>query len=251
MANHGSATSDASVRLLREEQIVWIGGVAERWQLRWRKTPVPSCDAAGPMWITCSCRGFAFGEAGQMDLIRIRERREMERFPLTPFFDGNSPNEGPEVIMQRWAVSPHDIDAVESAELPARVRRRPVAKAIQFDDYDHDGVASEFFLQTGTLPCGKRTGIVLGVSRRNPKLHAFGTVLNPGKPLTMQIHEWLALAKSAGPTRVMDWTCGDHGGNTEVEVELTAAPVGIDATYREYECTDPFTRGRLLKSDRR
>jgi hypothetical protein len=111
-------------------------------------------------------------------------------------------------------------------------------------DYDHDGWSTEFFLQTGVLPCGKRMGVVIGLSAANRRLHVFGSALHPGKPLVLQKPQWDALRSSAGPGRVIDWTCGDHGSDTETEIELQATSAGIRAVRREFGCTP--ARGKLL-----
>jgi len=52
---------------------------------------------------------------------------------------------------------------------------------MDFVDYAHDGRATEFFLQTGSLSCGKRAGVVIGISETNRRLHVFGSAKNPRK----------------------------------------------------------------------
>jgi hypothetical protein len=108
---------------------------------------------------------------------------------------------------------------------------------MDFGDYDHDGEQTEFYLQTETLPCGKSTGVVIGVSRRNPRLHVFGSASNPSKPLYLQRREWEAVRNaSSGPVRVIDWPCGDHGAETEIELQLDWSADGVDGVRREYTC---------------
>jgi len=92
---------------------------------------------------------------------------------------------------------------------------------MNFADYDHDGEATEFFIQTESLACGHQNGIVVGVSKRNPHLHAFGTVLHPTRPLHLEPDETQALLNSSGPVRLVDLQCLDHGSDVEIELELS------------------------------
>lgn len=86
---------------------------------------------------------------------------------------------------------------------------------MDFEDYDHDGQATEFLLQTESSPYGHRYGVVVGVSRQMPRLHAFGTAAHPKEPLVMDERAWTALLHSQGPARVVVWACGDHASDTE------------------------------------
>src|SRR5207245_1387314 len=95
-------------------------------------------------------------------------------------------------------------------------------------------------------PCGKREGIVIGVSRDRPSLHAFGTVEHPNDPLVLRIEHWMALADSNGPITRIGWSCGDHGSDTEDELDLRTDANGIHVTRRSYECKDDGTHGKLL-----
>ena len=120
---------------------------------------------------------------------------------------------------------------------------------MHFADYDHDGNATEFFLQTDSEPCGKRTGVVVGISNRNPRLHAFGTVFRPNEPLTILNKAWEALLGAKGAIKVRTWACGDHGSDTETEIELGALAEGIDARWREFKCIGDGKRGPLVKEE--
>jgi len=233
-------------QLVREEQAVSVDHVAEVWRLVWKAPPEPVCSAADPLWTTCGCSGFAFGEGGRLDLVRVRQGHEYDRLALTPFFDDETPTRGPRAVVQRWNVQSQDLEQGESEELASRVATRPPAKIMQLADYDHDGSATEFFLQTGTLPCGKEMGIAVGVSGRQGRLHAFGTALHPDRPLVMQRQQWYALRDAAGSIRVKDLPCGDHLRGTETELELGVTASGIRAVRREFACQENNQRGRLL-----
>ena len=85
----GQARSALANPLIREEQKIVVNGVPEVWRLQWKSPPeVADCgpeDPSGAM--TCPCSGFAYGESGQMDLIRIRDGGEIDHLELTPLFE--------------------------------------------------------------------------------------------------------------------------------------------------------------------
>ncbi len=244
-------TSQSPSPTIREEQSVIVNGASETWRLEW-KTPLKSaCGAEDGGWYTCPCSGFAYGEAGGADLVRISNGREIDRLSLTALFDENLSNIGTLAILPRWEPQDGDIKLEGTDELLQRVRSRPVVKVMQFGDYDHDGNATEFFLQTGTAPCGKRTGVVVGRVRGSTGLRALGTVLHPNEPLVMKKDEWEALRDATGPIRVVDWHCGDHGSDTEIELELETGPQGISVISRTFACDDNINRrARLLSEER-
>src|SRR5258708_14759957 len=89
--------------LIREEQTVMVDGVSETWRLEWRKAPHPVCDAADDMWFTCPCEGFAFGEGGIVDLVRLRNGAEVDRLALAPLFTGDFSWEPGEAVFELCA----------------------------------------------------------------------------------------------------------------------------------------------------
>jgi hypothetical protein len=240
-------TSQSPRPVVREEQSVIVNGVAEIWRLEW-KTPLKSaCGAEDIVWYTCACSGFAFGEAGAVDLVRISNGREINRMSLTELFDEEFSDVGKLAILPRWDPQDGDIKLEGTEELIQLVRSRPVVQVIKLDDYDHDGAATEFFLHVGTAPCAKRMGIVVGLLRGSTSLRVLGTALHPNEPLVMQKTEWEALRDATGPMRVIDWRCGDHGSDTETELELSAGPQGISVLRRTFACdSKPGGRGTLL-----
>jgi hypothetical protein len=211
---------------IREEQSVEVKGVLEVWRLQWKSPPKPGCEA-GPGWYTCPCAGFSFGESGKVDLVRLRQGKEVERLALTPLFEGDP-------ILQRWPTTDKDMDDPDTAD-PATVARRPVVRLMNFADYDHDGHATEFYLQTSAGPCGHIQGVVIGVSASDPQLHAFRSRQRQ-KMLVLQRRESDALLKGSGPVHVVDFPCGDHGENKQIELQLQPGPRGIDVTMERYAC---------------
>ncbi len=204
--------------LVREEQTITVNGVPEVWRLQWKSPPQPACDAKDQSWMNCPCEGFAYGESGSLDLVRLRQGREVERLPLSPLFDGPA-------MLQRWPTTDKDL-----------VAKRPVVRLMNFADYDHNGAATEFYLQTSSGPCGHIQGVVIGVSSSNSRLHVFGSSLHPDKALVLQRREWDDLLNARGPVRVVDWFCGDHGQNKQIELRLQATPAGIEVIREVYPC---------------
>lgn len=241
--------------MVRKERRVVIGGRPELWRLEWRTPPQPVCGPDSEDWWTCPCSGFAFGETGKLDLVRLREGHEVERFPLAPLFDsGEPPTDTDNAVLRRWDVRKSDWKYT-NLEQPGRptpvpgVRTRAQATAMKLADYDHDGHATEFFLQTETPPCGKHIGVVVGVSEKTPRLHGFGTALRPDKPLLMSESAWTALVQSQGSARVVVWACGDHASDHETELELSATSGEIRVTNREFQCSEDDKREQLISEE--
>jgi hypothetical protein len=63
------------------------------------------------------------------------------------------------------------------------------------------------------------------------------------------VGEWDALLKSAVPTEVLDWACGDHGSDEETDITLATKDGVIQAQRREYERDENGKRGKLLKRE--
>ena len=241
--------------VIREERSVVVDGQPEVWRLEWATPPRSVCEPEGDDWWTCPCSGFAFGESGKLDLVRLRLGREVECLPLAPLFENSETPAAAEghagdAVLRRWDIREGDWDYMQledgrSSAVPG-VRSRPLAAAMNLADYDHDGQATEFLLQTSSSPCGHLYGVVVGVSRQVPHLHAFTTAAHPDRPLLMDVRAWKALLHSAGPARVVVWPCGDHAVDTETELEVSAASGAIRVTSREFQCDANDKRGKLI-----
>lgn len=243
-----SAFAENPAAAIREDHKVVVDGVEELWRLEWAGPTSQVCSPDEPdVWMTCPCSGFAFGESGELVLVRKKPRQEDERFELAPLFTGeyDTPGEEGQVVLRRWDVDRGDMEAGKSPDFAARVRARPVATVMRFGDYDHDGQATEFLFQIGTLPCEKKMSVAIGVSHRNPRLHVLSTAEHPERPLVLQVWQWESLLQAKGPVRVTDWKCGDHGSDEETELELSADADGIHATTWVYECDRDGRRGKL------
>src|SRR5205085_690506 len=123
-------------------------GVREIWRLVWEAPPKPACAAGTADWYTCPCIGFAFGERGRLDLVRLRGGHEVERMSLAPLFDEDETDAPGEVTLRRVEPSESDHDGdLEDEDLPGLVAHRPSDRILELADYDHDGRATEFLLQ--------------------------------------------------------------------------------------------------------
>ena len=118
---------------------------------------------------------------------------------------------------------------------------------MRFADYDRDGEATEFLIQVGTLPCGKWQFAAVGVSAREPRLHALSSAAKPDAPLIMPLAAWQALLRSPGPEAVATWTCGDHGSESRNELIVSADNGEIYVRGRELSCPADGQAEMLLK----
>jgi hypothetical protein len=222
---------------IREEQKVLVDGVMEVWQLRWKSPPKPFCEAteeSAEASLTCPCAGFAYGEAGELVLVRLRNEAEIDRLELTGLFHiGLEGAKNLAVLKIRAADFDRDLEASNKPGFVDAVAKRPLTQIMHLADYDHDGQKTEFYLQTGTEPCAKSYGLVIGVSKLRRKLHAFGRAVDP---MRLKKEVWEALRDSSGRVKVVERRCGDHGANTETVVELGWTQAGVEGVSREYSC---------------
>jgi hypothetical protein len=255
LLSSGAAAAAPAARsdVVREEHQLTVAGSPEIWRLTWRSKPISVC---GPdeieMAMTCPCTGWAYGEAGDLVLERFRAGRVIEHLRLAPLFGKYDYPDAKRVegkaYVARWPFRLSDIDRAEEPRLASEIRRRPVVPIIRPADYDHDGHASEFLMQVGTLPCGKTQFAAIGVSASNPHLHALTSVAHPEKPLVMPLHAWEALLSSPDPAPVVIWECDDHGSEVRSLLQVSAANGQIRAVDTDYGCPSAGRAGRQLKS---
>ncbi len=205
--------------IFRDDEDLLLNDAKENWRLEWARAPLPDCMGSG--WDTCPCTGFAFGERGDMDLVRARPGKPDERLRLDALFAEN------DTRVQRWPVTRSDTDGAGRTDGGGSLDRmgismRPITSIIKFADYDHDGRASEFLLQVAAGPCGHTPTIVVGVSKSNPKLHAFGTADKPNEPFALDhASDWEKLRKNPSAD-IVSIACGDHGATEQTVVHVTA-----------------------------
>lgn len=204
--------------LLREKKAVVVDGARETWLLQWDKKPTSVCSAEeGAVSLTCPCSGFAYGQQGELSLVRLRPGAMPEKLQLGQFFIRDElPGTGPAVLQRLPPDFDSDINAGDNdAEFIHAVEKRGVTEVMKLADYAHDGRATEFLLQVGTLPCGKHQMVLVGISKQNPHLHVFSSVEKPDVPLILGAWQWEALLQSRGTIRTINWPCGDHGSEVE------------------------------------
>jgi hypothetical protein len=231
----------AAEQVVRDQSTVIVGGAKETWRLVWDGKPEPVCKSDDiEMAITCPCAGLAYGEYGKLTLVRNRNGRDIEALDLRPLFgkfDYPNPDEmSGQAYLQRRPMEESDHDRQDDAKLPAEIERRPAPKILKFAAYDRSGASSAFLIQVGTLPCGKLQYTAVGVTAKNPHLHALGTVAHPDVPLVMPPNAWQALLKGSGPTTIPFWECGDHGSDTRSELVVSASNGVIRVKKRDYSC---------------
>ena len=230
--------SDAGVAatqpsLLREQRQVKIDGILENWSIVWRSVPQLVCLR----W-DCTCSDFLNYQRGQADLVRVREGQSIDTFALATIYSGglDTPErEKNEALLPGWPNRKNDEAMADDAKLSELVKSRSQVPIIDLHDFDHDGRATEFVLPVGGAGCAMHASIAVGITKQNPRLHAFGTVLHPDEPLMLSIRAWELLRRQARAT-VVDLECGFRGADTQVELELRADSAGIHVTESEYSC---------------
>jgi len=205
--------------IFRDDEDLVLDGAKETWKLEWARAPLPDCMGSG--WDTCTCTGFAFGERGDMDLVRTPAGKPEERLRLDTLFAEN------DTRLQRWSVTRADSEGAGRTDGGGAldmigISMRPVTSVIKFGDYDHDGRASEFLLQVAAGPCGHTPTVVIGISKGNPKLHAFGTADKPNEPLMLDhASDWEKL-RGKPAADIVSIACGDHGATEQTILHVTA-----------------------------
>lgn len=251
----GACADELAGALLREQQAVAVQGAEETWALVWEDEPQAFCGAQDVATaLTCPCAGWAYGESGQLLLVRMRGGIEIERMALAPLFSGfgldlmDLTEAGDGAQVQRWPLEAGDLDRFERGDpdLVGEIEQRPVARIMLFADYDRDGNATEFLVQVGTLPCLKSQFTAVGISVTQPHLHALTSVAHPERPLIMPRAAWQAMLESPGPTTVATWACGDHGSEVRREIEIAAAGGVIRVAERAYSCPADGSAEQLI-----
>jgi hypothetical protein len=229
--------------VVREQKAVAVGNQVEQWRLEWTSSPSEICmPGEGPEdWQTCPCWGFRYGEMGDLDLVRTVKGKEIERVRLNQFFAGEEDwieEVKGKAVLQHWPVSNEDYDAEDNASKAylAAIRKRPPVNVMVLGDYDHDGRATEFFLQVSAGPCGHTPGVVIGVSKSNPRLHALTTVEAPKEPLVMGPEKWEQVRAAKGKTVVVLWACGDHGAEAESTMTVWFDKAGMHGVEETHDC---------------
>ncbi|MBI3716252.1 MAG: hypothetical protein HY255_09690 [Betaproteobacteria bacterium] len=227
---------------VRQQRDVVVDGVVEKWRLEWQGKVTPTCGASELSTVsTCPCTGVSYGEQGKLFLVRARPLGAIERLALAGLVSGQYDSMADEgsIALRRWQRQdgdPLDEDSAEAKSLPIAVAKRPLSDAMVMGDYDHDGAQTEFLVRIGHLPCGRQMMVLVGTSKKNPRLHAFSSLAHPERPLVLQLHEWQAMLRAQGPVTVLDWPCDDHGSENEIEKTLFAHEGIIEVHRRVYSC---------------
>jgi hypothetical protein len=253
----GLPRRSAAEPVVREQRSIVVNDIKQTWRLVWDGTPGTVCSPDEVyMAVTCPCAGWAYAEFGKLSLFRSRAEHEIERMDLAPLF-GKFDYPGAEVegvaYLQRWPRKPDDLDREDRGDgnLVAEIKTRAAPAIIKFADYNRDGAATEFLIQVGTLPCGKLQFAAVGVTARNPHLHALTSVARPATPLLMPLDAWRALQRGAGPTIVHTWDCGDHGSDMRRELVVSAQGGAIKVRERAFSCPIDGASEQLIEANDR
>ncbi len=222
-----SKSTSPATAVLREERTVTVDGVEETWRLEWRRPPLPSC--MGDDWYTCPCNGEEFGEKGSLDLVRARPGEGEERLSLDALFEER------DATLPRWQVDERERKSLKVPTQP-ELQKRALVKVMNVADYDHDGRATEFPLQVGSTPCGHQASVLVGIDRKNPKLHVFlASTTTKDDWMVLRPTEWDKV-KEKVPQEFVELACGDHGSDEENSVRVTADDAGLHLTRSSGKC---------------
>jgi hypothetical protein len=248
--------SATAAETVRERRVLTVQGQREEWLVKWSGAVKPVCSSRQlSEAVTCPCSGFAYGEQGQLVVERRRPGASVERLDVSKLFgDYDSPADAGNAALARVPRHPEDpaddSDVSENAQRFKRtVQGRAPVSVMKFGDFSHDGMQASFLLQVGNAPCGKRQMALIGVSRRDPHLHAFSTAAHPERPLVLQAPAWQALMASKGHAQFTAWACGDHGGDTEIEQVIDARDGRFMVRENTFACRDDGSRGNLLEHE--
>ncbi len=219
--------------LVRESASVRFDGEIEKWTLRWRSMPRPSCfgiEDTGP------CLDFGDAEEGDLELVRERPGKDVEVRQLSGFgsVDGNS------IVLRRF---PRDTPFTRAGLLAA-----PHVAAMDIADYNGDGEAAEFVLSGLYQAYGQTEHFLVGVTKARPHIHALGTIHHPDEPLTFLGAGDVFAPLLHGEASLIYQACGDHGNDREYVATLTPTPKGFRGSYKLFACDAHFSRGHVIDS---
>jgi hypothetical protein len=226
-------------RVVREERQVTVDGRTETWRLEWQEPPKPFCVSAAE-GMTAPCEGFAYGEEGRLDLVRIVGKREVDRLALTPLFRYSleGATDGPTLArLRRWPVEESDRDTfdVDTKALAEALPKRTPVPVLVLEDLDGDGRAREWVLQTDALDSSMFPAIAIGLDAAG-RLAPLATAEHPQRPLVLYRPE---LWRDLGKGQVIALPCGDHGSASELSVRFSRDGKGLHAKRVIRVCDDP------------
>lgn len=241
------AVAGYAAPVVRAEQHVSVLGKAETWKLVWGDKPSQACgiddiETAN----TCPCEGFAYGETGRMTLIRMRDGKVLEQLKLDPLFAELEIGPADAIsVMPRWPIYSKDLERADRGDkaLANEIVRRPIVPAMKFASY---AGGTQFLIQIDAGPCGHRAYVAVGITDRQPNLHALTSLGTPGRPLAMPLAAWQALASGPGDHAIVELECGDHGSEVHDDLIVAADDGRINVRRRRFQCDDTGKLGALL-----
>lgn len=247
--------SYAGERWSRETKKVLVDNVEEVWKLQWQSKPEEVCmpkdtnklgDGGPGGWegpFNCGC-AIGYSERDKI-LFLTRERNGKVIDEISVPSLGEEPDDllNAPPPLPTWPKDGGDYkryEKIPQAQFRKEILARQKVEIMDLKDYDHDGWTTEFVMYLGWGGvCGYDHFALIGLTRRNPRLHVFGTVTNPNKPLIMRSkQEWneLLTAKAGEKVRINYWSCGDHGAEEQEVYEFTIGKNGINADKVWLDC---------------
>jgi hypothetical protein len=207
-ASLGAVAGDTVTYATREICKVPVDGVDETWTLRWRNRPRRESGSKT--------------EEGSLEVARAHPGAPLDTLLLDGFFaDGVA-----KLFDYAWAdVVLRSDPGLDSCGLVT----------MHLADYDHDGRATEFVVKIGQ-ETERTPSIVVGISRVDPRLHAFGTRADPNHPLVLaNPWDWGEVESAGGPVPLLQTECAE-GARYEETVIVRFAGGVFDVKRKKIRC---------------
>ncbi|MFV3127595.1 hypothetical protein [Niveispirillum sp. KHB5.9] len=225
---------------VREEQRLTLDGREEVWQLVWTGPVRDFCEAVSPeMAMTAPCASLAARETGRLSLRRMRDGTVIDRFDPGPAFEkATATVEAGLSVLPRRAAPDNEYERwlEDEGRFVSAAEQRPPLSVMRFGDYDRDGRAVEFLLQTDAEPQGKPLYAAIGLPAGIDRLGFLRSAGRPDRTLVMGARAWMTLRDQGGPATVTRRACGEQGARTRSDYLLSAANGRIDVTLRDSAC---------------
>ncbi len=210
---------------VRDRAELTLDGVKEVWTLEWKSMPTTAC-LDEESFASCQCQGVAYAETGSLELVRRRLGAPTETLPLDVLFQGGT-------RLVRWAPTDDEKKNKKPAPLEAIVSR-PLVPILAFQDFDHDGRASEFLLRISAT-CDHQGTVLVGIDKKNKKLHVFASVEEPDQALVLNGEAAWQEVRAKGSAEVLDRACAS-GTTDERKMHVTADASGLHASTTRKPC---------------
>lgn len=207
-----------------------FAGAKETWLLRWKEEPKPACFVEEAKQ-SGKCLGIdGAGESGQLEIVRIKDGKEIASEDLTELLAEKGP-----LVLPRYA---------DGVRFSARgLTTAPPKPLLVLGDYNQDGVAAEFVMQGPMRVWAPRPGVLIGFGKGSGKLFGYKTI---------DTATWEKVKTTSSVLEVVTTRCFDHASPTEYVDIFTKTSAGVTRGRKEFTCIDKgssVARGAVVSSE--